>query len=113
DNPNPTPVIGLTMGTQIAVGFNNTCVRRSDGSVMCWGAGYNGAMGDGQYQSRSMAVAVPSLSGVTQVAAGNQHACALMGDGSIECWGLDVDGQLGDGISASHHPVAVQMPCPE
>jgi alpha-tubulin suppressor-like RCC1 family protein len=110
----PMQVQGLTQAVELATGWNQSCARRMDGSVSCWGAGDNGAIGDGSYTTRKMAVSLPGLTGgVMHIAAGGDHACALMADGTVECWGLDTRGQLGDGITASDHPVGVQIPCPD
>jgi hypothetical protein len=107
------PVNGLSGAKQLAVGWGASCALRGDSTVMCWGPGYNGSIGDGQYQTRSMAVQLPALAGVMQVASGGNHSCALLGDGTVWCWGMDTDGQLGDGILQQRHPVGVRMPCPE
>ena len=108
----PVTVMGLAGAMSISMGFDANCARKSDGSVACWGPGYFGQIGDGQYASRGMATPIPGLSGVMQIAPGGSHVCALLGDGTVSCWGMDDRGQLGDGVHALVHPQGVEMTCP-
>jgi alpha-tubulin suppressor-like RCC1 family protein len=112
DVDNPTPVMALSGAVEIAKGWDASCARKGDGTVMCWGPGYLGEIGDGQYNTRGMATAVPGLTNVKHIVAGGSHACALLGDGSVQCWGMDAAGQLGDGVHQLDHAVGVQMTCP-
>ncbi len=66
---------------QISAGTDYTCgIRKSDGSLACWG---DGALGPG----------VPPAGDFTALAAGPQHACALRTDGSLACWGANTHGE--------------------
>jgi alpha-tubulin suppressor-like RCC1 family protein len=65
-----------------------------DGTVRCWGANYEGEIGDGTTDQRDAPVIVESSGGssaaladVVAIAAGGFHTCALLADGTVRCWG--------------------------
>ena len=95
----PTPVPGLQGGVaSIAAAGWHTCALRDDGSVVCWGANWDGQLGDGGALNRENPGVVVGLeTGVAAIAAGESHTCALKTDGSVVCWGANHSGQLGDG----------------
>ena len=110
---------------------NGYCALRASGGVDCWGDGYYGELGDGQFDtSGNSGSAVPvtvvnssgsgSLVGVISLAStsglGTEGSyCALLTSGGVDCWGLGGNGQLGDGqfynaITGSAVPVSVAFP---
>ncbi len=100
----------LTGVKQLASSGNHVCALRTNGSVMCWGRGAIGQLGDGQtgpMHRRTSAVRVRQGSGylehVVSIAAGYDHSCAVKADGSAWCWGDGQYGQLGDGTVGSGH----------
>jgi len=111
----PDAVTGLGSDvTDIASGEDFSCAIR-DNSVLCWGADYNGDLGNGGAR-RSLRL-VPTLVLGTAGAAGGAlaiggtHACAGTLDGSLRCWGDDYVGALGIGrvvISPAPLPVVRQ-----
>jgi alpha-tubulin suppressor-like RCC1 family protein len=64
--------------TQIAVGGRHTCGLVRDGSMLCWGSNYYGAL----------AGADDPAADFTQLAAGGYHTCGLRRDRSLACWGM-------------------------
>ena len=74
----------------------------SNGTVMAWGYGAFGQLGDGSEgfeASSDVPVAVNGLSEVTAVAAGYNHSFALLRDGTVMAWGYNEFGDLGNGTS--------------
>jgi alpha-tubulin suppressor-like RCC1 family protein len=59
DRALPTPVVGLDHGvTEVSIGYEHTCARKSDGSVWCWGSNQFGQLGDGTDKSSNVPVRV-------------------------------------------------------
>ncbi|MFZ2650732.1 MAG: IPT/TIG domain-containing protein [Burkholderiaceae bacterium] len=113
-------VAGLANAIDIAAGnaFSCAVVEASPGagagSVMCWGNGTLGQLGNNAFADSSTPVAVASLSTVTQISAKARHACALLSSGQVSCWGDGGSGQLGNGATSnSAVPVAVQGTGPD
>jgi alpha-tubulin suppressor-like RCC1 family protein len=107
----PVTVAGLTDAAAISVGRNNTCALRRVGSVVCWGAGRDGTLGDGRIgpggADSNLPVPVSGIDDATAIAVGVQ-ACALRATGTVACWGPNARGELGNGtLVSSGVPVPV------
>ena len=87
----------------LATGLDITCAVLSNGTVMCWGSGDNGELGNGTVPANGSPtpVLVSGITTATAVAAGNQYVCALLSGGGVDCWGLNNAGQLGIGNTTS------------
>lgn len=116
DSPLPVAVSmsGVLEGktvTAISAGEEHTCVV-ADGKAYCWGAGFNGQLGNGSNWPSSVPVAVRTGGGlgtktITAISAGGDHSCAIA-EGRAYCWGRNHHGQLGnDGSIDSNVPVRV------
>ncbi|MCP3063673.1 Ig-like domain-containing protein [Myxococcus sp. K38C18041901] len=89
----------------LTVGSIYACALLDDGSVKCWGGGYAGQLGLGDWNNRGgepgeMGDALPRVNlgagrAVTSLAAGAHHTCATFDEGSVKCWGANHSGQLG------------------
>jgi alpha-tubulin suppressor-like RCC1 family protein len=80
----------------------------SDGTVLGWGHGNSGEVGDGvalpiptgtnhDVLLPTQVVGLGAGSGVRSIAAGASHSLALKSDGSVLAWGHNQSGQLGSG----------------
>ena len=78
------------------------------GTVMSWGEGDQGEMGDGHTATRTLPVQVTGLTGITKVSVGYLTTYAVGSDGSAWAWGYGRQGQLGDGVMANS-PVPVKV----
>jgi len=71
-SPTPVAVSGITTATQISAGGNQGCARLINGGLRCWGADYDGELGDGSAGYSLLpvlgrtAVAIP-VSGVVSI----------------------------------------------
>jgi alpha-tubulin suppressor-like RCC1 family protein len=80
-------------------GFN--CGLTAAGDAHCWGANYEGQLGDGVSSpfgtggSRREALPVSGGRRFKKLALGDGHACGLTGEGKMFCWGSNERGQLG------------------
>ncbi len=94
DNPVQVTSFGTTVA-EVSLGYYNACVRKTDGSLWCWGDLAHS--GDGSTTGSRIPVQVSTLgTSVTQVSVKFVHSCARKIDGSTWCWGVNVDGQIGD-----------------
>jgi alpha-tubulin suppressor-like RCC1 family protein len=106
-----TPV--LVRGVQDASTVVAGCVDAyaiigGTGTVMAWGAGAQGEMGDGHTATRRYPVAVTGLTGIKSVSTSYTSAYAVDSAGQLWAWGYGRQGNLGDGQYAnSSVPVKV------
>eukprot|EP00903_Cladosiphon_okamuranus_P006618 g6465.t1 len=104
------PFVDLGSGgtaTSLSLGESHSCAVLGDGTVRCWGKGFRGQLGRGEYYARGKypgemgtgleAVDLGTNVSATSLAAGNDHTCAALDDGSLKCWGMNVIGALGLG----------------
>jgi alpha-tubulin suppressor-like RCC1 family protein len=90
--------------------------RLADGSVVAWGSGFGGTLGDGKSPTGSgVPVRVKGVGGagilasIVGVSAGNGHSVALLADGSVVSWGQNAAGQLGDDGGGTNRDVPVRV----
>ena len=102
----------LSNVTQISAGKKHTCALKTDSTLVCWGVGDNGQLGNNAQSSQNTPVIVVSgdgetspLANIVEVAAGGSHTCALNDAGSIYCWGNGSGGALADNSGTSAHDV--------
>jgi len=97
--------------TSVTLGFVHVCALRSDATVVCWGSGGVGQLGDGRKVQSVDPVRVVGLDGVEAIAAGDFHTCALLKSGAVWCWGRNHRDQLeaGPSITAEDNAVPVQV----
>ncbi len=96
-SPQPVEVRDITDAIAVACGASFSCAVRAGGTVMCWGNGLGGQLGNNQRQVLPTPQPVSNLTNVVAVSAGESHACAVKADGTLLCWGDGFDGQLGNG----------------
>ena len=102
-------------------GNRHSCALQSTGTVVCWGYGSEGRIGNGADSNQGSPVSViggrsssANFSGMIDLARGAiaSHICVQNAEGKILCWGRADYGQLGDNITTSvntglSHPVTV------
>ena len=110
DDEPPGPVGPVDLGTDrtavaIATGDRHTCALLDNGTVRCWGRGFEGQLGYGKKdtigdnESPGSFGPVDLGTGRTAVAisAGASYSCAVLDNGSVRCWGSNSNGLLGYG----------------
>jgi alpha-tubulin suppressor-like RCC1 family protein len=111
----------LTGIVSIAAGGGTMAAIDADGTIWTWGAGANGALGNGFTEDKSYPVQVMTpdatnqgvpLPGVSQVACGSSGFCiALTRSGTVYGWGSNTFSQLGVAAGGSFS-VAMPIPVP-
>src|SRR5207247_7328449 len=97
--------------TALAAGLTHTCGLVDDGTLVCWGLGSDGELGNaGVATFRVPVIAAGGAGNFVGVAAGRQHTCAIRADGSVACWGAGASGQIAGGVLAVWSPTRVPLP---
>jgi len=72
---------------EVAASTGRTCVRRSGGTIECWGANNSGQAGDGTREEALAPVAAAGVDDAIQVAVDDITTCAVREAGEVVCWG--------------------------
>ena len=102
--PLPRPAVA------VEAGFDFTCALMDNGSVMCWGSGSSGRLGNGGGGVLVPTFTNPIPGGRKAVAIdiSHYHACAVLEDGYVACWGPGNNNRLGTGsTSAQSSPTLI------
>lgn len=104
----PVKVYGIINAISIA----GAMALLADGTVMTWGEGYWGQLGNGSNEPSTVPVNVKGLSNVAAIAGRDQGGMALKKDGTVWVWGNNEKGQLGRKPVNDHDQsnVPVQVP---
>lgn len=94
----PVKVYGITNAVAIA----GPVALLADGTVMTWGEGYRGQLGNGGNEPSTVPVKVQGLNNVTAIAYRSAGAMALKKDGTVWTWGANEKGQLGRKPNSDH-----------
>ena len=78
---------------------DHTCAVLEDGSMVCWGGGNDGALGNGGLEDMYAPeeVALPPGRSAEIVSVGPSLTCTILDDMTVMCWGNNDYGQLGGG----------------
>jgi alpha-tubulin suppressor-like RCC1 family protein len=101
DEPSAQAVANLVGVRAVSAALSFTCALMEDGTVMCWGKGLLGELGNGNsappgfilgtgFDPRFdslVPVPVQNLTNVVAMDAAVDHACAVRADGTVWCWG--------------------------
>lgn len=105
----PVLVSGIHDASTVVAGCVDAyAIIGGTGTVMAWGAGAQGEMGDGHTATRRYPVTVTGLTGIKSVSTSYTSAYAVDATGQAWAWGYGRQGNLGDGQHAnSSVPVKV------
>lgn len=95
----PTPVSGAGGYTSVGVGTDHSCGIKDNGTLWCWGTGWNGRLGNGATSDKYVPTQTTGSSAWRKVSGGNPNTCGVRADNSVWCWGANSRGQLGLGSS--------------
>jgi len=102
----------------ISAGGFHTCAVLDDGTVRCWGYGFDGqlgyggrsSIGDDETPGSAAAVKLGSGRTATALSTGGAHTCARLDDATLRCWGFGGSGRLGYGNSERVGTTATTTP---
>ncbi len=84
----------------LALGGFHTCALVAPDNLLCWGANWEGQLGNGTTDDSAAPVQVTGLpADLTGVTAGTRYTCAYSQSGGVYCWGANYSGQAGDGTT--------------
>ncbi|MBF0450216.1 MAG: hypothetical protein HQK75_05900, partial [Candidatus Magnetomorum sp.] len=90
----------------ISVGSNHTIALLNDGTVVAWGQGSYGQLGNYTNSDQIAPVEVNTIDHIQMVSTGGNHSFAIESDGTVWSWGSNTNYQLGDGtMMEQNHPV--------
>jgi alpha-tubulin suppressor-like RCC1 family protein len=95
----PVQLTSIGPAIAIAAGTEHTLAVKEAGTVVAWGTGLYGRLGDNTAATRNTPVAVTGLSSILNVAAGAEHSLAVDSMGRVWAWGRNDRGQLGNGTT--------------
>jgi len=83
----------------VSAGGFHACATRTDGTLWCWGANYDGQLGIGSSGSKRLPqqVAKSATTPWATVSAGGYHSCVTRTNRTLWCWGYNAFGELGLG----------------
>jgi alpha-tubulin suppressor-like RCC1 family protein len=107
----PMLVSGMTGAVQVQTGRTQSCARRANGTVRCWGANSSGQLGDGTFTPQNTAVAdVMNVTGAVDLQTTSSHVCVRNAAGAALCWGDNGYSQLGDTTTTDRNtPIAAPV----
>ncbi|MFA5333400.1 MAG: FG-GAP-like repeat-containing protein [Candidatus Nanoarchaeia archaeon] len=97
----PVFVTGNYKFASINTGYKFTCGVLLNGSVVCWGYGEDGELGNGGSSSSSTPVLVNGGYRFVSISVSKYYACGLLINSSAACWGYNGYGQFGNGGTES------------
>ena len=102
----PVTVPGIDHVVSVGAGDYHTCAVRDDGTVWCWGGGYNGQLGQPDVWDHVPPTQVPGITTAVEVAAGAYHTCVRLEDGTVTCFGYFPVGE--DGYTIYDEPTPIE-----
>lgn len=88
--------------SDVDTGGSHSCVITNSQLAYCWGAGFNGRLGNGGIASSSLPVAVTQGALLfTNVSVSFGTSCAQATNLTTQCWGYNGNGQLGLGYTVA------------
>lgn len=94
----------------LALGTQNSCALKVDGTVLCWGRGDEGGVGDQANVDRSTPSIVGGNLRFRSLTGSHGRTCGITTEGVLYCWGSN--NNLGLGLGSDAVPSFVNVPTP-
>jgi len=92
---------------KVVAGPHHTCALLEDRTILCWGRGRQGQLGNASEELAPEPAVVLGIDDAVDVAAGGDFTCALHEIGTVSCWGNAFAGQTGSENDRDLYPVEV------
>jgi hypothetical protein len=102
DQLRPVAVPRLSGVVAVATGSFHNLALLSDGTIMAWGSGGTGELGNGSFNDQTTPVPVSGVSNAIGIAAGSSFSLALLRDGTVVGFGSNQYNQLGSAATTNH-----------
>jgi hypothetical protein len=116
DGESSSTTLASPVLAQIATGAAHACAVKTNGQVLCWGAGAHGELGGESLAETATPLPVAALGHVVasgtegSISAGEHHTCVVSAPaGNVLCWGDNERGQLGNGTTEAARVSAVAL----
>jgi alpha-tubulin suppressor-like RCC1 family protein len=83
----------------VSAGYYHNCGLGMDALIYCWGANFDGQLGDGTTTDRLTPTVIRGGRSFRQVRAGPTNTCGVTTTNAAYCWGTNRYGQIGNGTS--------------
>ena len=94
----PAAFSSLDGAVDIEIGSHHACALKADKTVVCWGDGQHGVLGDGKTSGLVKTPAVvPGINDAIALRVGDKSTCALHAGGAVSCWGANDGARIGSG----------------
>lgn len=108
DQNAPVTASGISTALQMMSGFNHSCTRLSDLTIMCWGLNANGQLDTGDYVDQSVPILGTSTgTAVTGIYGGGNITSII--DPNLYSVGSNITGELGAGFGVGLNYTAAQV----
>lgn len=99
-----SPVLLMTwkLAPALAAGWFHDLALLSNGTIMAWGSGSSGQLGDGSFNDETTPVPVSGVSNAIGIAAGTFFSLALLRDGTVVGFGSNQYNQLGSAATTNY-----------
>lgn len=101
ESRSPVSVVGIDSAVALSSGASHTCALIDDGTVWCWGSGYDHQLGKNAGTHSYAATRVIGIDDATSVGLGLRHSCATRANGKVSCWGRNDYGEAGSGTTTT------------
>ena len=92
----PVRVQGGLRWREVRTGGPSTCGIAADSVAYCWGANFQGQVGDSTRTDRATPTRIAGGKKWRTLRLGTQHTCGIVVSGAVYCWGDNTSGAVGN-----------------